>query len=73
MQRLALRCMSTDPHQRPTFGEVLDCLEPLRDLAERGELSKATSSYDLGERSDLSLLDSVRETEEEGEDKRTSK
>ena len=38
VQEVAQRCMSPDPHERPTFSEVLDILEPLRQAAELGEL-----------------------------------
>ena len=65
--------MTPDPHQRPSFAEVLDFLEPLRDLAERGELP-TTATYAPPERTEIgALLGSVKEIEEEGEEGRGSK
>ena len=65
--------MTPDPHHRPTFAEVLDFLEPLRDLAERGELP-TTATYTAPERTEIgALLGSVKEIEEEGEEGKGSK
>ena len=65
LQRLAQHCMTPDPHHRPTFAEVLDVLEPLRDLAERGELDKATP-YVMPDRPEISnTLSIVKEEDEE--------
>ena len=73
MQRLAQHCMTPDPHHRPTFSEVLDFLEPLRDLAERGELPN-TATYAPPERTEIgALLGSVKEIDEESEEVRGSK
>ena len=63
MQRLAQHCMTPDPH----------FLEPLRDLAERGELP-TTATYTAPERTGMgALLGSVKEIDEESEEGRGSK
>ena len=57
--------MTPDPHHRPTFAEVLDVLEPLRELAERGELQKA-APYVAPERAAMGdQLGAVQEDDEE--------
>ena len=72
-QDLAQRCMTPDPHQRPTFSEVLDVLEPLRDLAERGELKQTSFSAPDDARKEIgALLGSVKKIEEGEEDVRGS-
>lgn len=65
--------MTPDPHQRPTFAEILDILEPLRELAERGELQKAPP-YVAPEGATMGdSLGIVREDEENEEAARGSK
>lgn len=65
--------MNPDPHLRPTFAEVLDVLEPLRDLAERGQLKQASlSPPDEGRKQMGALLGSVKKIEEGEEDARGS-
>ena len=69
--------MNPDPHHRPTFAEVLDILEPIRDMVERGELERAESfpvydnSDDLRGKSVSTMLGTVdRIVEEEQKDAR---
>lgn len=38
VQDLAQQCMHPDSHQRPTFSQALDELEPMREMAEKGTL-----------------------------------
>ena len=44
MQDLAQQCIAPDPHQRPTFAELLDKLEDLRCAEEQGRLMAKANS-----------------------------
>lgn len=63
--------MHPDPHQRPTFAEALELLEPMRKLAERGELQRLESAngrLDEDARKQMgALLGSVKMIVEEDE------
>ena len=71
LQELAQKCMNPDPHRRPTFAEVLDLLEPIRETVERGDLGRAESfpvydnSDDLQGKSVSAMLGTVDRIVEE--------
>ena len=71
VQELAQKCMNPDPHRRPTFAEVLDLLEPIREMVERGDLGRAESfpvydnSDDLQGKSVSAMLGTVNRIVEE--------
>lgn len=62
--------MHPNPHQRPTFAEVLELLEPVRERAERGELQIVSQpeSETAGKRDMGALLGSVNKIEEGDEE-----
>lgn len=66
LQDLAQICMHPDSHQRYTFSQVLDELEPMRELAEKGELTlySAPKSGPEGMSSVLGQMGKIEEGEE---------